>query len=54
MTKLFMDEVAQELKLNVVGECSHQFEKNNEPYGATTIDLLSEKSSIYSYICRRR
>ena len=40
--KPFMDNLVEELKLNVVGECSHQFEKDNSPYGATMIYLLSE------------
>jgi hypothetical protein len=30
-----MDKIVEELKLNVVGECSHQFEKFNGPYGVT-------------------
>ncbi len=37
-----MDKVIEELNLNVVGECSHQFEKDNFPYGAKMIYLLSE------------
>ena len=40
--KLFLNKIVEELKLNVVGECSHQFEKYNSPYGATMIYLLSE------------
>ena len=40
--KLFLNKIVEELKLNVVGECSHQFEKDNSPYGATMIYLLSE------------
>ena len=40
--KPFLDKLVEELKLNVVGECSHQFEKFNSPYGATMIYLLSE------------
>ena len=40
--KLFLNKIVEELKLNVVGECSHQFEKDNFPYGATMIYLLSE------------
>jgi S-adenosylmethionine/arginine decarboxylase-like enzyme len=35
MIKPFMDKVVEELNLNVVGECSHQFKKDNVPYGAT-------------------
>jgi S-adenosylmethionine/arginine decarboxylase-like enzyme len=42
MISPFMDKVIEELNLNVVGECSHQFEKCNSPYGTTTIYLLSE------------
>lgn len=40
--KPFMNKIIEELKLNVVGECSHQFEKFNAPYGATMVYLLSE------------
>ena len=40
--KAFLDKIVEELKLNVVGECSHQFKKDNSPYGATMIYLLSE------------
>ena len=40
--KLFLNKIVEELKLNVVGECSYQFEKDNSPYGATMIYLLSE------------
>jgi S-adenosylmethionine/arginine decarboxylase-like enzyme len=36
--KPFMDKVVEELKLNVVGECSHQF----SPYDDTMAYLLSE------------
>ena len=39
--KVFFDKIVEELKLNVVGECSHRFQKNS-PHGATTIYLLSE------------
>jgi hypothetical protein len=31
----FMEKIIEELKLNLVGECSHQFKKYNIPYGAT-------------------
>ena len=44
--KPFMNLLIDELKLNVVGECSHQFEKNGLPHGATMIYLLSE-SHLY-------
>jgi S-adenosylmethionine/arginine decarboxylase-like enzyme len=40
-----------EIKLNVVGECSHQFKKDNMPYGATMIYLLSESHlSIQTFV----
>ncbi len=40
-----------EIKLNVVGECSHQFNKDNMPYGATMIYLLSESHlSIQTFV----
>ncbi len=39
-----------ELNLNVVGECSHQFVKDNVPYGATMVYLLSESHlSIHTF-----
>ncbi len=40
--KVFLDKIVEELKLDAVGECSHQFKKDNLPYGATMIYLLSE------------
>ena len=49
--KPFMDRVVQELNLNVVGECSHQFKKDNVPYGATMVYLLSEiHLSIHTFV----
>ena len=49
--KPFMDKVVQELNLNVVGECSHQFKKDNVPYGATIVYLLSESHlSIHTFV----
>jgi S-adenosylmethionine decarboxylase len=42
MIKPLLDKIIEELKLNVVGGCSHQFEKYNSTYGATMIYLLSE------------
>ena len=49
--KPFMDILVEELKLNVVGECSHQFEKDNNPYDATMIYLLSESHlSIHTFV----
>ena len=46
-----MDKVVQELNLNVVGECSHQFKKDNVPYGATMVYLLSESHlSIHTFV----
>ncbi len=47
----FMDKVVEELKLNVVGECSYQFKKDNIPYGASMIYLLSESHlSIHTFV----
>jgi hypothetical protein len=51
MIKPFMDKVVEELNSNVVGECSHQFVKDNVPYGATMLFIIRE-SFIYSYFCR--
>ena len=49
--KPFMDRVVQELNLNVVGECLHQFKKDNVPYGATMVYLLSESHlSIHTFV----
>ena len=61
--KPFMDKVVEELKLNVVGECSHQFQKDrpqggdmlscerNIPYGVTMIYLLSESHlSVHTFV----
>ena len=51
MIRLFMDKVVEELNLNVVGECSYQFKKDNVPYGATMIYLLSESHlSIHTFV----
>ncbi len=51
LIKPFMDEVVEELNLNVVGDCSHQFEKDNVPYGATMVYLLSESHlSIHTFV----
>ena len=51
MIKPFMDKVVEELNLNVVGECSHQFKKDNVPYGATMVYLLSESHlSIHTFV----
>ena len=51
MIRPFMDRVVEELNLNVVGECSHQFEKNDLPHGATMIYLLSESHlSIHTFV----
>ncbi len=50
MIKLFMDKVVEELKLNVVDECSYQFEVSGVPYGATITYLLSESHfSIHTF-----
>ena len=49
--KPFMHFLVDELKLNVVGECSHQFEKDNFPHGATMVYLLSESHlSIRTFV----
>ena len=49
--KPFMDKVVEVLKLNVVGECSHQFKKDNNPYGVTMVYLLSESHlSIHTFV----
>ncbi len=51
MTKPFIDKVVEELNLNVIGECSHQFKKDNVPYGDTMIYLLSESHlSIHTFV----
>jgi S-adenosylmethionine decarboxylase len=49
--KPFMDKVVEELNLNVVGECSHQFKKDNVPDDATMVYLLSESHlSIHTFV----
>jgi S-adenosylmethionine decarboxylase len=49
--KPFMDKVVQELNLNVVDECSHHLKKDNVPYGATKVYLLSESHiSIHTFV----
>ncbi len=51
MIKPFMEKIIEELKLNVVDECSHQFQKNNYPYGATMIYLSSESHlSVHTFV----
>ena len=51
MIRPFMEKIIEELKLNVVGECSHQFEKNDLPHGATMIYLLSESHlSVHTFV----
>ncbi len=51
MIKPFMDKVVEELNLNVIGQCSHQFEKDNFPHGVTMIYLLSESHlSIHTFV----
>ena len=51
MIKPFMDKVEEELKLKVVGEYSYQFVKDNKPYGATMVYLLSESHlSIHTFV----
>ncbi len=47
----FMEKIIEELKLNVVGECLHQFEKKDFPYGVTMIYLLAESHlSIHTFV----
>ncbi len=49
--KPFMEKMIEELKLNVVSECSHQLKKDNIPYGATMIYLLAESHlSIHTFV----
>ena len=49
--KPFMNLLIDELKLNVVGECSHQFKKDDNPYGVTMVYLLSESHlSIHTFV----
>jgi S-adenosylmethionine decarboxylase len=51
MIKQFMDKVVEELNLNVVGQCSYQFQNDNLPYGATMVYLLSESHlSIHTFV----
>ncbi len=51
MIKLLMEKIIEGLKLNVVGECSHQFKKDNIPYGVTMIYLLAESHlSIHTFV----
>ncbi len=51
MIKPLMEKIIEKLKLNVVGECSHQFKKDNVPYGATMIYLLAEsRLSIHTFV----
>jgi S-adenosylmethionine decarboxylase proenzyme len=51
MIRPFMEKIIEELKLNVVGECTHQFEKNDFPYGVTMIYLLAESHlSIHTFV----
>jgi S-adenosylmethionine decarboxylase proenzyme len=55
MIRPFMDKVVEKLELNVIGECSYQFEKYNAPYGATMIYLLSESHlSIHTFVDERK
>ena len=51
MIRPFMEKMIEELKLNVVGECSYQFKNDNLPYGATMIYLLAESHlSIHTFV----
>jgi hypothetical protein len=51
MIKPFMDKAVEELKLNVVDECSYQFKKDNAPRCYNYLFDI-RKSFVYSYICR--
>jgi S-adenosylmethionine decarboxylase proenzyme len=49
--KPLMEKIIEELKLNVVGECLHQFKKDDVPYGVTMIYLLAESHlSIHTFV----
>ena len=51
MIKSFMGKITEALNLNVVGECSHQFKKDNIPYGVTMVYLLAESHlSIHTFV----
>ena len=51
MIKPLMEKIIEELKLKVVGECLHQFKKDNVPHGATMIYLLAESHlSIHTFV----
>ena len=51
MIEPFMEKMIEELKLNVVCECSHQFIKDNIRYGATMIYLFAESHlSIHTFV----
>jgi S-adenosylmethionine decarboxylase len=51
MIRPFMEKIIEALNLNVVGECSHQFKKDNFPYGVTMIYLLAESHlSIHTFV----
>ncbi len=46
-----MEKIIEELKLNVVGECSHQFKKDSLPHGVTIVNLLAESHlSIHTFV----
>ncbi len=50
-----MYKVKEELNLNVVGECSHQFKNNYVSYGATLVYLLSESHlSTHTFVDERK
>ncbi len=51
MIRPFMEKIIEELKLNVVGECLNQFEKNYFTYCVTMIYLLAESHlSIHTFV----
>jgi S-adenosylmethionine/arginine decarboxylase-like enzyme len=46
----FMEKMIEDLKLNVLGECLHQFKKGNIPYGATMVYLLAESHYLFIHL----
>jgi S-adenosylmethionine/arginine decarboxylase-like enzyme len=46
-----MDKIVEELNITVFGECSHQFEKYDIPYGATMIFFSSQSHlSLHTFV----
>ena len=50
--KPFMDQVVEELNLNIVGECPHQFVKRQFTLWCYNDIFIIRKSFIYPYFCR--